>query len=362
MRGGARLWSGAVPVGVLALLAGCRGAGDGALLTGAPQRSGPAARELWVFADPVELRADGAAVVHAGRVITSRRPFQTVLPSWNVEVREGASFVVELRVRGAAGEWSQWLHVGDWGDEVPPLDERVTRCADGHVDVDVFIGDRPCTALQYRVRASGAAVRLQRVALALVEADDATTWADGDDGVMPAVRLDVPFRNQVTDHPELLGRLCGPASLAMVLAYHGVDVPVGVVARLCHDPRHDIYGGWPRTVQAAHMLGLSGRVESVSDWSVVRCHLAAGRPLIAAVRVERDYDELPYGAIGGHLVVVTGLAVDGTVSINDPAFDTPERGRFGVPRAVMESIWLRQGGVALVLEGPAGAPAPRKDR
>lgn len=305
----------------------------------------------------VALEPDGGTATYTSPVVTPARPFDSVILSWNVDVPVGASFVVHLRVQTTAGEWSPWLHAGDWGADVPPLDERVVACAMGEVAVDVFEAATPCAALQYRVQATASkpvVVHLRRMAISLRLAEARDVDSDGDRTktrpVAETVRLDVPFHNQVTPKAHRFGYICSPTSVAMVLAYWGVDTSVDAVADLCYDDAHQIYGGWPRAVQAAYTLGIRGYVTRISDWSEVAEHLAAGQPLIVSMQVRRDYPELPYGAVGGHLVVVTGLDADG-VYLNDSALRKPADGQYRIARHVLERVWLQENAVAYVLDG-----------
>lgn len=319
--------------------------------------------ELIHLHDTINSSTSDRATLYTSAIIAAAGPFDVALPSWNIDAPPEASFVVELRARSVTGAWSRWLHIGDWGDAVPPRAARTTKCLLGRVDVDVFTAVAPCDAVQLRVRAAGemaAPLHIRRLVISLRRSEqqpDAGPWPISAE----AVRLDVPFRNQVTGRTELLGRICNPASVAMLLTWHGLDTPVEVVAERCHDAAHDIYGGWPRAVQAAYTLGLPGYIHHLTTWGELRDHLAAGRPLVASIRVTRDYPELPYGAIGGHIVVITGLDAAGNVYLNDPAFTDAAKGQFRVPRAVMQEIWLRPGGVTYIFDSPRTAARPRHE-
>lgn len=310
----------------------------------------------------------GAEALYESPVIAAGRPFNEVLLSWNVDTPAGAGFCVELRIgRSADGLWSPYLYVGDWGDTLPPA-ERLVTCPQGRIDVDYFRSPERFDRAQYRLRAVGhpdcpTELRIRRIAVCLSDLTGIPpSVAPPEDPAAPAPpaawqrRLPVPFRSQATDNPDHAGRICNPASVAMVLAYRGRDLPTAAVAAACHDPAHDIYGNWPRSIQAAYSLGLPGYATRLSDWAAVERLIAADQPLVITIRVNApgDLAGAPYRTTDGHVLVLTGFDADGNVAVNDPAARTAERGCLTYRRADLERVWMRErGGVAYVLE-----PAP----
>ncbi len=311
------------------------------------------------------LPLDPAGVAeYESAILTPDLAFHEVLASWNIGTPPGAGFTVEIRVgRAAENAWSPWLYLGDWG--TPPPGERTVRFERGRVEIDYFRSDTLFDRVQYRLRAttSGppAVLHLRRVTLCL---------SDLRSGGLPAPpapprrplpaaawqrRLPVPFRTQKTAEPDLAGKICSPACVAMVMAYHGVDRDTLDVARACLDPHHGIYGNWPRNVQAAYSFGVPGYLARFTNWADVERAIAAGRPLIASIRFARPGILLnsPYSATDGHLIVLTGFDAAGNVEVNDPAAGTPEKGCVWYPRAGLEEAWWKAtGGVAYVLLPP----------
>jgi len=286
-----------------------------------------------------------------------------VLASWNVGTPPDAGFALEIRVgRSAENAWSPWLYMGDWG--TPPEGERVVRFERGRVDIDYFRSDTLFDRVQYRVRATTAGppgmLHLRRVTLCL---SDLKTGGPVD---APAAarplqppawqrRLPVPFRTQKTDQPELAGKICSPTSVAMVMAYYGVDRSTLDVAQACLDPHHGIYGNWPRNVQAAYSFGVPGYLARFTNWADVERAIADGHPLILSIRFAQPGILLnsPYQATDGHLIVLAGFDAAGNVEVNDPAATTPEKGCVWYPRAGLEEAWWKAtGGVAYVLLPP----------
>ncbi len=299
--------------------------------------------------------------------------FNEVLVSWNVQTPPGSGFCVELRVgRGAEGFWSPWMRVGEFGDVVPDV-PIVTRFEDqshevaGRIDVDYFRSADRFDRVQYRIlAASGAEKRTLRIERVAVTLSDRTglpyakpRWQPVIDPLPPQAwqkTLPVPPRSQKAAPREIAGRICSPTSVAMVLAYYGLDRDTLTVAQTCYDPRHDLYGNWPRNIQAAYTLGVPGYLTRIGSWHEAERFIAAGTPLIISIRVPQEgmLHGSPYRTTDGHLLVLTGFEGDEWVTVNDPAAESDVAGRYR--RSELERVWLHGagGGLAYVLLSPSG--------
>lgn len=304
--------------------------------------------------------------------------FNEALLSWNVEVPDGDGCWFELRVgRSWDDSWSPWLFVGDWG-RVPEDVPRVVTFDGGRIDVDYFRSEQRFDRAQYRVTACGAGadaeVRVERVALCFSDlsgiplaqpralprmvgcASPGAAVAAPDRDATALRRLPVPFRSQKTQRPEIAGRICSPTSVAMVLEYRGVTHDTLAVAEACYDETHQIYGNWPRNVQAAYSLGVRGFLTRISDWETAERFIAGGCPLIISIRVERpgELRGAPYNTTDGHLIVLCGFDSEGNAEVNDPAAGDAANGVLKYLRSDLERCWMRgSGGVAYVLDGAA---------
>jgi hypothetical protein len=300
--------------------------------------------------------------VFESAVIAAQGDFNEALVSWNVDSPANAGFCVELRVgRQRDNYWTPYLYLGDWGP-APPAGPRVVECEAGRIDVDVFRSDERFDRTQYRFRALSAAgrsaeLRIRRVVTCLSERTDVRRCpsAAAPTAAIQPGRLPVPFRSQLAADPALSARICSPTSLAMVLQYRGADLPIEVVAAACYDPTHDIYGNWPRNIQAAYSLGVPGYLARFLDWDTVAAMIAAGQPLIISVNFS-DPGALtgaPYATTRGHLLVLCGFDARGDVHVNDPAAATARQGCTVYRRQELERVWLQaSGGVAYVLLPP----------
>jgi hypothetical protein len=276
-----------------------------------------------------------------------------VLASCNASVPAGSGLALEVRVaRSAESEWSPWLHLFEWGD-VPAGHERRLASDGARVDVDYLVLDAPVRRVQYRLHAFGAGVAVERVALCTSAPGGATPATPRPAPRVAAAPLDVPQRSQRSAPAELAPRICSPTSLAMVLEHHGSAHATVDVARLAFDPRHDLYGNWPRAVQTAHVLGRDALLVRFDDWDAVATVVGSGLPVIASIGVRAgQLDGAPYDSTSGHLVVLCGFDGAGDVVVNDPAAAPPEPVRRVYRREQFERVWMDRGGTAYVLFPP----------
>lgn len=327
---------------------------------------------LSVLGPGAALAPDGSVILAAtpgvqassdSAVIVPEIAFNEVLVSWNLDVPEGAGACVLVRVgRESIGEWSPWLYVGDWG--TPPSVERTVKSAQGRIDVDFFTSTQIFDRVQYRVVAAGGPVRIARIGVCVSNTLGTAKIASNDRSVRPedrsafTRRLAVPFNSQKTPDSTLAGRLCSPTSVSMVMAYYGVDRPVSEVAAKVYDAPNDIYGGWPRNIQAAYAMGVPGSLTRFNQWAEVEHLIAQQRPVIASIYARKgELPGAPYDATEGHLIVITGFEGDEWVLVNDPAMSSASDGQIRLKRDDLARAWfINTGGTAYVLTGTPATP------
>jgi hypothetical protein len=165
-----------------------------------------------------------------------------------------------------------------------------------------------------------------------------------------ARRLPVPWRSQLAEESAIAWEVCSPTSVAMVMAYRGVDRSTAEVARVLFDDDNDIYGNWAYAVQGAYSFGVSGYLMRFGDWDAVKKVIADGHPVIASVRIDRgQLSNEPERVSAGHLFVLTGFDGNGNVHVNDPGVSSEQRGVTTHPMEDLEKIWLANGGVGYIL-------------
>ncbi len=309
--------------------------------------------------NPALLRpGPGAPVVRESAPVTSTQPFRELLVSWNVDAPPRTGFVVELRVGTEVdGGFSPWMHIGDWGERAfaPPLTDRVVTCPGGRVDVDWFRGERTFRSAQVRLRAfaseSGAALSIRHLRLCFSDPERAVEPLPPLEPRPWGRVLDVAPRSQKVERQELASRICSPTSVAMVLRFRGADVATLEVAERAYDAAHDIYGNWPRNVQAAYSFGVPGYLTRFSDWTAVEQTVAEGTPLVLSIAVKAgQLKGAPYDSTAGHLIVLAGFDDAGDCVVNDPAVKAPDSIRRVYARADLQAVWMDRGGTAYVLE------------
>jgi hypothetical protein len=266
------------------------------------------------------------------------------------------AIAVELRVAlDTADDWSPWLYVGDWG-RVPAAFERRTEFDGGKIDVDFFTSSATYERVQFRVTAFSGALsaetRLRRVAL-FPDARRAPAGRVARPAIAAELwqrRLPVPFRSQKAEPSALAPRICSPTSVAMVLAFRGVEQPTSDVASRLFDGAHDIYGNWTRAVQGAFTFGVPGYLARFQEWRSVERMIAQGQPLIISIAAkEGELPGAPYKTTGGHLLVLCGFDKNGDVEVNDPAAADAASGQRIYRRVDLDTVWMARGGTAYVL-------------
>jgi hypothetical protein len=140
---------------------------------------------------------------------------------------------------------------------------------------------------------------------------------------------------------------CSPAALAMLLRFHGHALDLGVVAAAVYDEAYGGTGNWSFNVAYAATFGLRAFVAYLRDLEHVRALVECGLPIALSYAWEAgELTGAPLERSAGHLAVARGFASDGDPILNDPAQPAI---RVRYPRAELERLWLRHGGVAYVL-------------
>lgn len=353
------------------------------LLPGNPGRDPHAS-----FRSPLEIRM-GPAVFNGIATKVYEHPiphqparsFKRAILSWNIITPPGTGAWFEVRAwrehplklnasDGVQAGWTPWLFIGEWGDVAPETAGWRLQTAADHtrIEVDEFVSDVPWDLLQWRVvvasRVPEQSVTIDNIVVSSC-VDSPFNDAGVDSTVIPnAPPLSVPFFTQKTDNPALSGRLCSPTSVSMVLSFHGNDVTVQQVAARAYDRRHDIYGNWPRNVQAAFELGLSGAVVRFASWEQLAEQLMLGRPVVISFAADKgELRNAPYESTSGHLIVVHGFDKNGDVLVSDPACGSEAEGRRTYPRDDLTRVWLQKSrGTAYVLwPRKASTPIPIRE-
>ncbi len=171
-------------------------------------------------------------------------------------------------------------------------------------------------------------------------------------GTATAARLVVTAVSQKTAPRSIRHRICSPASLVMVLRYHGADVSLATATRDCLHAPSQMYGVWPLAIRTAADAGLIAAVECFTDLDAAAPLLAAGFPIIASIRFAAGaLSGAPLASTEGHLVVVTGMDAD-WVYVNDPAATDASGVPRQYPREQFAAAWLSDRGVGYVVSPP----------
>jgi hypothetical protein len=255
--------------------------------------------EAWIEKDAL-VPADWPQFVRVGDSVSARAEPRATAPVVGSLAR--AVYVEVLQVRDG---WTRVLYLGDGRDAGPLM---------GWVPSDALLPTDVAPARIARFLASAAVLRHR-----------------------PEVWLNVPYISQLDGSPWAAAN-CGPTSVAMLLAAHGVEVSSAEVRRQvmalqrtpnCHD-----CGSFIEALAAAteafglRALDLQGPDGKLRRWSAddLRAALRASRPVVPQVkfRLLPGREDAAYG--GDHYIVLTGVVGDAFL-YNDPIDDGPGYGR-----------------------------------
>jgi hypothetical protein len=293
-------------------------------------------------------QADGDDVVIVLPEWRPREPAHRLVPAFSIGGGV-QGFRFELSTF-AAGAWSPRVAGAAIGpDRFPAAPARTETLA---AEIDEFVATPPAERVRLVLRVGAADLGALRGSPWLVSLSAWSPSAPAPAPVASGAELAVPAFSQMEEDSAIRGRICSPASVAMVLAYYGARVPVADLAREIFHAELDLYGVWPAAVSAAGRRGVAGFLLRFPDWAAAAWCLERGVPIIASVRYGAG--ELTGAAIAqtsGHLLVLTGYA-GGEVLVNDPAAPTAAEVRRRYRRAELERVWLERAGIGYVLFAP----------
>lgn len=251
--------------------------------------------------------------------------------SWNTFAPTGR---IEFRLLRAHVPATPWMDYALWH---PQGSKSFSPATEGvRVDIDVVRADQPFDGIDVHA----ADVDFDAVAFSTPPRPQPSfPHARG------AFILDVPVRSQYLDENER--GWCSPASLAMINAYHGIDVPVDATARAVFDRAYNGTGNWTFNVAFSGSLGLHAVVAYLQNLDQAQQLIERNVPI--AISYSWHDGELPGAPLehsDGHLAVLCGFTSSGDCAINDPAAPAV---RVVYPREAIERIWQRNDGVAYVV-------------
>lgn len=264
-------------------------------------------------------------------IVLRTSPAKVAVVSWSAFEQ---TYALDLRAHFTDGTVSEWLPYASSADGA-----RRSYSASGErvrIDVDVLTATHAFRAIEVRFVGE-----FDALALATPEhARHPLTVSTRE-----PIELEVPLRSQyLPEYPDKRG-WCSPTSLAMLLAYHRVaDEAVPHLAARVFDTAYDGTGNWTFNLAHAGGLGLRGAVVYLRDFAHARSFLDAGLPLALSYRWQAN--ELPGAPLersAGHIAVLRGFDANDDPILNDPAQPAV---RVVYPRAALEAVWLRGGGVA----------------
>jgi hypothetical protein len=274
---------------------------------------------------------NGSEIVLLSPDIKSTTEWNQLVVSWNANAPAGSYLKVEARATGPDTS-TKFYQMGMWSPDDKAFPRRsvsVQKDADGRVDVDTLVLNRPADTIQLRLTLGGTNGTLP--SLKFLGLSFCNTGMTPE--TLPANRaawgktIPVVERSQQS-YPGGNG-WCSPTSLSMALAHWGtvsnrpdwsLDAPEVAAGVLDHNFKKAT-GNWTfNTAFAGNLSGMRAYVTRFSDISELEEWIAAGIPVIISAR----YDLLQDGRaddFNGHLTLCRGFTENGDLVINDPWSD-----------------------------------------
>lgn len=279
-------------------------------------------------------------------------PADEIVVSWNAQTPPGTGLKVEVKAF-YEDHTTKWYTLGLWSKDgigFPRESVKGQKDADGDVQTDTLVLERPAARLQLRITLHGTAEAQPTLSFLGVSLTDSRCQPEPREPnrAVWGQELVVPGRPQ-TGYPGASG-WCSPTSVTMTLAFWAerlkrpeLDLPVPEVAASIYDKVYEGTGNWPfNTAFAGSFPSLRAYVTRFADIRQLEDWIATGIPPIVSV----SYDLLKGKETAndpGHLLVCVGFTKEGDLVLNDPAHH-PEKGetaRRVFPRANFERGWNR---------------------
>ena len=287
--------------------------------------------------------------------IVPEHAFSEAVMSFNAAVAESAGIAAQIRVQ-RGGAWTPWATLATWGAIIPAAHTKI-GFPGGRVAIDELLLEGSAERAEVRVLARGS-VTLNRLDVVLTRRLGEGPIPEPSPG--EALTLAVPFRPNQAEDPAMRSRLCSPTSLGMLLAWNGVEPAHAEICTRVHDDGFDLFGIWPRNIQASRTFGVGARLARFAGWDEVRAHLAEHGPIAISITAEEgELRGAGYDLTAGHLIVLTGLDERGDALVLDPAYGELRLAERLYLAEDLTRVWLqRKRGTAYALTGERYAPMP----
>ncbi|OLC57232.1 MAG: hypothetical protein AUH85_03755 [Chloroflexi bacterium 13_1_40CM_4_68_4] len=290
-------------------------------------------------------------------------PFDDVVPSWTARTPPGTWIETRLRV-SFVKRWTRWYSLGVWAEREDPVARHsVPRQHDEDAEV---VTDTLCLS----VAAQTLQVELALFTLApdvvpvVTSLTLTTSMADAPRSFRTERAawgrvLEVPPRSQMSYREGGGDAWCSPTSVAMVLAYHGVEVGVPEAAAETYDWSYGGSGNWPFNTAYAARFGLDAFVARFRSLLEVERSIVSGIPIVASYAwKEGELQGAPLPSVDGHLGVIVGFDERGDPIVNDPAGATDDAVRRTYARWEFERQWLTRSRGAVYVIRPRAIKPP----
>ncbi len=279
--------------------------------------------------------------------------FTKMVATWNATSNLGTVEVC-VQVKKSNGTYSDPFSWGVWSDKEDVSASASTSNSDGAVGIDLLELNQTCSGtIRFIVKLTRSDSGVSPVLRCVTFATNKST------GLLPGVdscelKLDVPQRRQWEYVTASIGaKICSPASLYMILGYHGEpNLDLETIAWDVYDNASGLFGNWAFNMAHAGELGYNAFFDYY-DPEALKYALNNGIPVACSVAIPTGSltdSGYPDRQSYGHLMVVIGhTTIDGEdwFIINDPATTEVE---IKLLAREFEAIWAQRNYGAYIVQ------------
>ena len=271
--------------------------------------------------------------------------FKEIIPSFNIK---NDHFSVQIKFLDIENIKSEWLDLGYWNIKSPQ--KRKLQDKDISIETDVITSAKALKACKLKF-ISNEPLEVNSITLSF----NSNLFEVGkikDDGYIPKpIFLNVPFRSQMKENPEIAQHICSSTSVCAVAEYYGIKIEIEKFARITYDEYYKMFGLWWRAIQTAYTFGLNGYVNYFESFKEVEYYLNLGIPVISCISYKKgELTGSKTESSAGHVVVICGFDQNGDIICCDPAEPNEQIGRVVYKRNEYAKAWFSSaGGVGYIL-------------
>ena len=271
--------------------------------------------------------------------------FKEIIPSFNIH---NDHFYIQIKFIDINNKESKWFDFGYW--YFNKKKERILKDEKISIDIDLITSKKKLKACKLKF-ISNEKLKVNSIALSFSDEIFEINKIK-DDGYIPKpIFLNIPFRSQMKENPEIAQNICSSTSVCAVAEYYGINIKTEEFANITYDSYYKMFGLWWRSIQTAHKFGLNGFVRYFESFRDVEEYLKSNIPVISCISYKKgELTGSKTESSLGHVTVICGFDDNGDVICCDPAEKDEKIGVTIYKRNEYAKAWFSSaGGVGYIL-------------